>query len=138
MKFWSRLRARFQSQVVALAVADDFLYDGLHLVDLDGEDDEVLALVLVLLRRLAEALVGLLYSVVEDVGEAEQDGSRHMARRQLVYDLLEVHLHAVLLGCDIDVPFLVDAEVVDSPAFDVVELLRVLNTPLFHASILIS
>ena len=109
-----RLRARFQSQVVALAVADDFLYDGPHLVDLDGEDDEVLALVLVLLRRLAEALVGLLDSVVEDVGEAEQDGSRNMARRQLVHDLLEVHLHAVLLGCDIDVPFLVDAEVVYS------------------------
>ena len=113
-------------------MTDNLLNDGSHLVDLDGEDDEVLALVLVLLRRLAEALVCLLDSVVEDVGEAKQDRSRHMTRRQLVHNFLEVHLHAVLLGRDIDVSFLVDAEVIDSPAFDVVELLRVLNTPLLH------
>ena len=55
-----------------------------------------------------------------------------MASCQLVHYLLEVHLYAVLLGRYIDVSLVVDAEVIDSPAFDVVELLGVLNTPLFH------
>ena len=126
------LGAGFQSQVIAFAVADDFLHDGAHLVHLDGEDDEVLGLVVVLLGSLAEALVGLLDAVVEDVGEAQQYGSRDVARGQLVHDLLEVYLHAVLLGGDIDVAFLVDAKVVDSPALDVIELFRVFDSPFFH------
>ena len=66
-----RLRASFQSEVVALAVTDNLLNDRSHLVYLDREDDEMLALVLVLLCGFAEALVGLLNTVVEDVGETK-------------------------------------------------------------------
>ena len=126
------LGACFEAQVVAFAVADDFLHDGPHLVDLDGEDDEVFALVVVLFARLAEAFVGLLNAVVEDVGEAKEYGSRDVACSQLVDDLFQVYLYAVLLGCDIDVPLFVDAKVIDSPTLDVVEFLGVLNAPLFH------
>ena len=126
------LGACLETEVVALAVAYDFLYDGPHLVDLDGEDDEVLGLVVVLLGGLAEALVGLLDAVVEDVGEAQEHGCCDVPRCELVDDFLEVDLHAVFLGRDVDVALVVDAEIVDSPALDVVELFRVFDAPFFH------
>ena len=126
------LGAGFEAQVIAFAVADNLLHDGAHLVHLDGEDDEVLALVFVLFASLAEAFVGLLNAIVEDVGEAQQHRRRHMACGQLVDDLLQVDLHAVLLGRDIDMSLFVDAKVIDSPSLDVVEFLRVLNAPLLH------
>ena len=59
-----------------------------------------------------------------------------MAGGQMVNDLLEVNLHTVLFGRDIDVSLFVDAEIIDSPTLDIVEFLGVFNTPLFHASIL--
>ena len=55
-----------------------------------------------------------------------------MASGKLVNNLLEVNLYTILLGRDINMPLFVDAEVIDSPAFDVVEFFGVLNTPLFH------
>ena len=128
-------RAGLQPEVVALAVADDFFYDGAHLVHLHGEDDKVFTLVVIFLACLAETFVGLLDAVVQYVGEAEQHGSRHMAGSQVVHQLLEVHLHAVLFRRDIDMSLLVDAKVIDSPTLDVVELLRILYAPLFHFSL---
>ena len=125
-------RAGLQSQVVALAVADDFLHDGAHLVNLDREDDEVFGLVVVFLGSLAETLVGLLDAVVQDVGEAQQHGCRHVACSQFVDHLFEVDLHAVLLGRNIHVSLLVNAKVVDSPTLDVVEFLGVFDAPLLH------
>ena len=68
MQLW--LGACFQPQVIALAVADDFFHHGTHLVHLNGEYDKMLALVAVFTFCLAKALVGLLDTVVEDVGEA--------------------------------------------------------------------
>ena len=126
------LAACLEAEVVAFAVADDLLHDGPHLVDLDGEDDEVLGLVGILLGSASEALVGLLDAVVEDVGEAQQHGCRDVACGKLIDDVLQIHLHAVLLWCHIDVTFLVDAEIVDSPAFDVVEFLGVFDAPFLH------
>ena len=126
------LRAGLQSEVIAFAVADDLLHDGSHLVHLHGEDDEMLGLVVVLLGSLAETLVGLLDAVVEDVGEAQQHRSRDMAGRQLIDDLLQVHLHVVLLRRHIDVSLIVDAKIAHAPPFDVVELFGIFNAPFLH------
>ena len=67
MKFG--LGTSLKSQIVALAMTDNLLDNRAHLVDLHREDDEMFALVLVLLACLPEALVSLLDAVVKDVGE---------------------------------------------------------------------
>ena len=61
---------RFQSQVVAFAVANNLLHDRAHLVDLHGVDNEVVSLVVVLFFCLDKALGRLLDAVVEDIGKA--------------------------------------------------------------------
>ena len=124
----------FQAQIVTLAMADDFLHHGSHLVDLDGEDDEMLALVVVFLFGFAEAFIGLLDAVVQYVGESQQHGCGHVACRQAVNHLLEIYLHAVLLGRHIHVSLLIDAEVAYSPALYVVQLFRVFYSPFLHFS----
>ena len=116
-----RLGTGFQTQVVAFAVADNLFHYGAHLVHLDRKYDKMLAIVGVLLLRLSETLVSLLDPVVQDIGETQQHGSRYMAGRQLVHDFLQVNLDRVLLRCYINVPFVIDAKVVDSPTLDVVE-----------------
>ena len=69
MQFW--LGTGFETEVIALSVADDFLNNRAHLIDLHGEDDEMLCLILILLSRLTEALVGLLDTIVENIWETQ-------------------------------------------------------------------
>lgn len=69
------LAARFESEIIFLAVADDFLHDGSHLIDLNGEDDEMLGLEVVGFLRLGKAGCRLLNAVVEDVGKRSSIGA---------------------------------------------------------------
>ena len=55
-----------------------------------------------------------------------------MTGGQFIYHLFQINLHCVLLGCHIDMTFVVNTEIVDSPTFDVVEFLGIFNAPLFH------
>ena len=89
------LAACFEAEVVLLAVADDFLHHGAHLVYLDRVDDEVVGLVVVLLFGAVEAFCRLFDAVVEDIGEAQQDGRGDVARVEFVNYFLEVYFHAV-------------------------------------------
>jgi len=127
-----RLAAGLQSEVELASVGDDFLHDGLHLVYLDGVDDVALALVVILLGSLLEARCGLLDAVVENVGEAKEHRRGDVAQLQFIYYLTQIGRLAVLEGRDTHVAFLVDREVRGAPAVDVVELLRVFNSPLFQ------
>ena len=122
--------AGFEADVELLAVPDDLLDDLSHLVHLDGIDDEIGALVLILLGRLLEAAGNLVDAVVQNVGEAQQYGCRHLAGVQLVHDICQVHRHAVALGGDSDMTVLVDREVLEAPASDVVEFGAILDAPL--------
>ena len=122
-----------QADVEPTAMRHQLLHHGLHLVDLDGVDDEVLALVVILFGRLLEAAGQLLDAVVQDVGETQQSGSRDVARTQLVHHVHQVDRHATLLGSDGNVTQFVDAEVFLTPALDVVEFGAVLNAPFVHA-----
>ena len=126
------LGTRLKSQIELAAVRDDFLDHRLHLIDLDGIDNKVLCLVLILLSRPLEAVGGLLDTVVEDIGESEQQRGRHVAQRQLIYNLAQVYLGFILTGRDADVAFLVDVKVRSSPAFDVIHLARVFDAPFLH------
>ena len=73
MKFG--LRAGFKTDVETAAMRHQFFHDRLHLVHLDGIDDEVLALVLIFFGCLLEATCQLFNSVVQDVGKTQQRGS---------------------------------------------------------------
>ena len=127
-----RLGAGLESEVELLAVADDLFHHGAYLVHLDGVDDEILPLVAVLLGGFGEAVAGLLDAVVQDVGEAYQHGGGHVPHGQLVHQVSQVDLHAVFPRGHVDMSFLVDSKIVDSPSVDVVEFLGVFNAPFSH------
>ena len=88
-----------------------------------GIDAAVAALVLVLGDGALERRVDLAEPVLEDVGEAQQDGRAQAAQLQAIDQALEVDAARRLLGrMHLQVALLVDREVALPPALDVVEL----------------
>ena len=83
-------RTGLQTDVEFLAVAHDLLDHRSHLVHLDGIDDKVLGRVAILVGRLFEAFRDFLDTVVENIGETQQNGCRYIAHLQLVHQLLQV------------------------------------------------
>ena len=124
------LAAGLQADVELLAVSDDLFHHLPHLVHLDGIDDEVTALVLILFGGLLEATRDFVNAVVQDVGEAQQHRCRHLAGVQLVHHIGQIDRHATALGRNGDVTALVDREVLEAPASDVVEFGAILDAPL--------
>ncbi len=126
-----RLRPGLEPVVVRPAELDDLLDDVAVLVDLDRVDALVLALVAVLGDGAAEGFVQLDDAALEDVGEADQQRQADAAPRHLVDELLEVDL-AVLdaAGVGLDVPRVVDGEVVVTPRLDAIGLRRIGDRPL--------
>ena len=66
-----RFRTSLNAQIKLTSVRDNLLNHRLHLIDLDGIDHIVLALVVVFLRSLLETAPRLLDTVVEDIGETQ-------------------------------------------------------------------
>ena len=126
------LGTALKTEVVLLAVGDDFLNNGAHLIDLDGIDDEVLAAVVVFLLGTLKAIGGFLNAIVEDVGKTEQNGSGDVAFGQFVDQLAEVDANIVLARTDVGVTAFVDTEIVHAPTFDIIKFFRVFNTPFSH------
>ena len=83
MKLW--LRAGLKTDVVAFSVACDLLDNRAHLVYLDGVDDEVLSLVVVLLGSYLETARNLLDAVVKNVRETYKHRCGHVAQLQFVH-----------------------------------------------------
>ena len=113
-------------------MAHNLLHHGLHLIDLDGEDDDVISLKIVGFGRLFKAVGGLLDAVVEYLRKAEQNRRLGISLYKVIDEFLQVYLVAVLIGSDIDVALIVDTEVAYSPSSDVVNFLRVFNSPFCH------
>ena len=90
--------ARFEADVEFLAMAHDLLDHRSHLVHLDGIDDKVLGRVAILVGRLFEAFRDFLDTVVENIGETQQNGCRYIAHLQLVHQLLQVDRGITLAG----------------------------------------
>ena len=126
------LGTALETKVVLLAVGDDFLDNGAHLIDLDGIDDEVLAAVVVFLLGTLEAIGGFLNAIVEDVGKTEQNGGGDVTFGQFVDQLAEVDANIVLARTDVGVTAFVDTEIVHAPTFDIIKFFGVFNTPFSH------
>ena len=78
------LGTSLQSKIELLAVADDLLNHRAHLIHFNRIDNKILRLVAIFLSRLSETTGNLLNPVVEDVGKANQHGSRHVTQLQFV------------------------------------------------------
>ena len=126
-----------QTEVERLAEVEDFLDDVPLLVDLDGVDAAVAALVAVLLHGGLEGVVDFADAVAENVGEAEEDRQLDAARLQVVDELLEVDgVLGPLVGMDDDVAVVVDGEVALAPVADAVQLDGILYAPLVQQVLL--
>ena len=113
-------------------MGDDFLYYRLYLIHLDGVNHIILTFVFILLGSLLEATPGLLDSVVEDIGEAEQHWRRDITQSQFIHHFTQVYLRVILTGSDIDIALVIDAKIGGAPSIDVVQLLRVVDGPFLH------
>ncbi len=125
-----RLAPNFEPHPVGLAVLDDLLDHVPLLIDLDRVDGRVAALELELFDRGLEALGQRLDARAQDIREAEQQ--RHADAL-----LLEIHGEFVKVQSPFRIPgrmdgyvsSLVDIEVADSPAVNVVEFPGVVDRP---------
>ena len=125
------LAAGLESEAELAADGGDFLDDLALLVDLDRVDAAVAPLVLVLRDRALERGVNLAEPVLEDVGEAKQDGGAEAAELQAIDQTLQDRPRAPdPRRMDLQVPLLVDREVALAPPRDVVELARFGQRPL--------
>ena len=96
-----RLRAGLEPELVGPAEVEHLLDDLALLVHLDRVDAAVAALVLVLRDGGLERRVDLAEAVLEDVGEADEDGQADAAQLQAIDELLEVDgaCSVSLVGC---------------------------------------
>ena len=101
------LAAGLDAEVVGAAELQHFLDDLALLVHLDRVHARVLAGVLVLLDRALEGVVDVAQAMLQDVGEAHQDGQRDAAHLQAIHQLLEVDrtARASFVGCTSTCPF---------------------------------
>ncbi len=111
----------FDTEAVFAAEVEDLLDDVALLVDLDGVDATVEALVVVLADGVGEGFVDAGDAVFEDVGEADQHGRLDVALAELVDEFFEVDLAIFVgVGVDGDGAFGGDGEVSLAPVVDAV------------------
>ena len=130
MELW--LGAGLKTEVELAAVRSDLIDHGLHLVHLDRIDHIALAFEVILFLGFLIARRHLLDTVIENVGEAQEHRRRDITQRKVVHQFAQVDLDIVLHGRHVDMSLLIDAKVRGTPSLDVVELLRVFYSPLFH------
>ena len=121
-----------KTKVKLATMGDDLLYYGLHLIHLDGIDDKVFSLVMILLGSLLKTAAGLLNTIIEYIGEAKEHGWSDISQGQLVHHLSEIYLSLILAWGDIHVTVLIYSKVRGAPSADVIELLRIFDSPFLH------
>jgi hypothetical protein len=118
-----RLRTGFQAELVGAAVFENFLDHLALLIDLDGIDAAVTALVIVFGNRVLKRAVHFAQAVLEDFAEANQDGQGDAAKLEIVNQLFQVkRAGRVLIGVHPQVTVRTDGEVAFAPTGDIVEL----------------
>src|SRR5690606_14057522 len=124
------LAADLETDSVRLTEVEDLLDDVALLVHLDRVNRGVASLVAELLDRALEALGQRLDPRPQDVGEPQQQGKRDSLRRQVLRQLEEIQPAFRLPGRVYgDVTLLVDPEITDTPALDVVKLEGIIYRP---------
>ncbi len=128
-----RLGTGFQTDVVGTAELDYFLHHLALLVDLDGIDAEVVALVSVFLHGVVEGVGQVGDAGTQDIGKADQKGHGIALRLNVFDEKLEVDVvGAVGVGLDNEVSPVVDVEITRTPTVNVVMFLGFFNRPLLH------
>ncbi len=118
-----RLAARLEAEVVRRAGVEDLLDDLAQLVHLDREHPLISSLVAELGDRAAKRFVDRLDAVAEDVLEADHQRQPQAPALRFLDDVDDLDRAALLLlRRDGDVALVVDVEVLDAPAPDVVRL----------------
>ena len=111
----------------------DLLDDVPLLIDLDGIDAAVLALIVVLGDGGLEGLVNFADAMAQNVGEAQQNRQLNAALLQLIDELLQVDgLLGPFVGVNGHLALVIDAEVTLAPVPDFVDVQSVLDFPLVH------
>jgi hypothetical protein len=115
------LGAGFDAKAIFAAEVEDLLDDVALLIDFDGIDAAIEALVVVLADGVGKGLVDAGDAVFEDVGEADEHGGLDVALAELVDEFFQVDL-AVFVGVrvDGDGAFGGDGEVALAPVVDAV------------------
>lgn len=121
----------FEAVVIFAAVAGDFLDDFLLLIDLDGIDAAIDALVFGFFDGGVEAFVQLIDAPAEEVAEAEKDGELGAAFAEAAGDLDKADGFGgvAILEVDDDFAFGVDVEVAMAPLADAIHLGAFFDTP---------
>ena len=123
------LRAGFESEVVARALAQILFDDGAVLVDLHRIDAHVRALVLILAYGALEGALEFPDLRGDELREAQEHGGGDAAPPEVVYDLAHVRRARVvgLRRVDDQVAFAIDAEVTGPPVLDAVGFKRLFD-----------
>ncbi len=123
----------FQAEVVGFAEIEDLLDDVPLLVDLDGINAAVGALVGVFRDGCLKRLVDFADAVPQDIGEAKQNRQLDAALLELVDQVFEVDgLLGAFVGMNGDMTPVVDAEVAFAPVANLVDFQGVLDFPSIH------
>ena len=110
---------------------DDVFHHRFLLVDLDRVQRGVLALVLQARDIGIERTGQLAYAVLQNVGEAHQQGQRQAALAQFVNLLVQVDRRAVgPVGAHFDAPGFIDGEITSAPMADAINTAAVGHGPL--------
>ena len=125
-------RTGFQSQIEFLTMTNDFFYYRTHLVYLDRINDKILGLIPILIRCLLKAVRDFFNTIIQNIRKTDQHRSCHIPQLQLIDQLFQVDLNAVLTRSYHYMTFVIDTKVRSSPPCYVVEFFRIFNTPFSH------
>src|SRR5699024_3754380 len=105
----------FQSQIEFLTMTNDFFYYRTHLVYLDRINDKILGLIPILIRCLLKAVRDFFNTIIQNIRKTDQHRSCHIPQLQLIDQLFQVDLNAVLTRSYHYMTFVIDTKVRSSP-----------------------
>ena len=124
------LGAGFQAKMIRPAELEDLFHHLPLLVDLDRIHAAVIALVVVLGDGVLEGLVHFAQTMLQNFGEADQDGEPDAAQLELFDQLAQIDAaRRLLAGMHPQVPVRADGKIAFAPTGDIVEFAGVGDGP---------
>ena len=124
------LGAGFQAEAKRLAELENLFHNLALLVDLDGVDAAIAALVVVLVDGGLEGGMDLAQAVLEDIGKADQDGKVDATEDEGIDQFFQINgAGGILFGANDHVAGIVDREIAFAPTCDIVKVASHLGSP---------